>query len=472
MTIRTTPGKIENIDADINECAAQLSERFGYSDPKAFVHTFGCQGNVADSEIIKGFLHSMGFVFTDTPDDADLILFNTCAVREHAEDRVFGNVGALKRIKEERPEVIIVLCGCMMQQQSVCDRIKKSYPFVSIVFGTFMIPSFPLLLNRYLRDHKRLFDISEDHNSITEGLPKFADRSFKSWLPIMYGCNNFCSYCIVPYVRGRERSRSSDAIVSEGRDLINKGSKDLTLLGQNVNSYGKGTDVDFPKLLSLINGIDGDFLIRFMTSHPKDCSHELLDVMAQSEKCARHIHLPVQSGSDRILKMMNRSYTIEKYIDIVDYARKVMPDITITSDIIVGFPNETAEDFELTLELIKRIKFSSLFTFIFSPRNGTPAAKIVDLTDRAEKTQRMAVLLSEQEKIAAQRSAAMVGKTYRVLVEDVSRSGEHDLIGRTSGNVTIDFNGDLSLIGSFAEVRVDHAKNWILTGELVADGQK
>ena len=444
-----------------------IRDRFRDRAPRAFVHTYGCQGNVSDSEFIKGMLAEIGFVFCEDRKDADLILFNTCAVREHAEDRIFGNVGALKKLKEDNPDLIIVLCGCMMQQKEVCEKIRRSYPYVSLVFGTFAIREFPELLYRYISGSKRVFDINERPDILPEGLPVYRDRAFKAWLPIMYGCDNFCSYCIVPYVRGRERSRNADLIVRDAERLVADGAKDITLLGQNVNSYGRGGDTDFPSLLSRIDSIDGDFLIRFMTSHPKDCTPKLLDTMASSKKCARHLHLPFQSGSDRVLQAMNRRYTAEKYLGLVDYARKGMPDISITSDVIVGFPNETEDEFEQTLELIRQVKFTSLFTFIYSPRKGTPAAAIEDKLSYEEKTERMARLLSLQESIAAQRNKELPGKTVRVLTEERSAGIEGFLMGRTEGNLSIDFPGDESLIGSFAQIRITEAKNWLLRGELI-----
>ena len=345
---------------------ALLHQRYPLAAPKAFVHTYGCQGNVADSERIKGMLAEMGYDFTDARENADFVLFNTCAVREHAEDRVFGNVGALKPLKTDKKDMIIALCGCMMQQSHVADRIRQSYPFVNLVFGTFAIHRFPELMYRVLRGGKRVFEIGETQEPVPEGLPVRRDSLFKAWLPIMYGCNNFCSYCVVPYVRGRERSRTPEAVLAEAKEIIAGGAKEITLLGQNVNSYGKNASdgVNFPKLLKMINDLPGDFHIRFMTSHPKDCTKELLDTMAACEKADRHLHLPFQSGNNRVLKAMNRGYTRESYLELIRYARKVMPDISITSDIIVGFPGETYDEFRDTVSLIEEVKFTSLFTFI------------------------------------------------------------------------------------------------------------
>lgn len=447
---------------------ALLSEKYPVAPPLAFVHTYGCQGNVADSERIKGMLAQMGYGFTDTAEAADFVLFNTCAVREHAEDRVFGNVGALKPVKAEKRDMVIALCGCMMQQAHVSERIKKSYPFVNLVFGTFAIHRFPELMYRTLRGGKRVFETAETEEPVPEGLPVRRDSEFKAWLPIMYGCNNFCSYCVVPYVRGRERSRKTEDILAEAREIVSGGAKEITLLGQNVNSYGKNAadGVNFPKLLKMINDMEGDFKIRFMTSHPKDCTRELLDTMAACEKVCRHLHLPFQSGNNRVLKEMNRGYTREQYLELIRYARRVMPDLSLTSDIIVGFPGETYAEFRDTVSLIEEIRFTSLFTFIYSPRVGTRAAKMEDPVPYAEKSKWFTELLKAQEAVAAVRSAGMVGQVYEVLVENETKEKNGMLTGRTAGNVNIDFPGCPSLIGTYRSVRVTEAKNWLLTGEL------
>lgn len=445
-----------------------LSAKYPDRSPKAFVHTYGCQGNVSDSERMKGQLAAMGYVFTEEKEEADFVLFNTCAVREHAETRVFGNVGALKPIKEEKRDMVIALCGCMMQQQHVADRIRRSYPFVNLVFGTYATHRIPELLYRVLSTGKRVFDLTETDGAIVEGLPVYRDHSFKSWLPIMYGCNNFCSYCVVPYVRGRERSRRTEEIIREAKELIAGGACEITLLGQNVNSFGKNSDegVNFPELLRRLNALEGDFKIRFMTSHPKDCTRELLDTMASCEKVAGHLHLPVQSGSDRILREMNRGYTASQYLELIEYAKKVMPELSITSDIIVGFPGETYEDFRETLDLIRKVEFTSLFTFIYSPREGTRAQKMPDPVSAAEKSKWFSELLKAQEEIASKRCASMIGKEYEVLVEGETKELDGRLTGRTEGNINIDFEGDKALIGQYKTVKVTKALNWILSGEL------
>ena len=395
-----------------------LGARYGDA-PRAFVHTYGCQGNVADGERIKGMLAEMGYLFTDTVESADLVLYNTCAVREHAEDRVFGNVGALKNRKAARPGMVVALCGCMMQQPRVAEKIRRSYPFVDLVFGTHVIHRLPELLYRTLCGRNRVFELPDEAGSITEGLPVVRDSSFKAFLPVMYGCNNFCSYCIVPYVRGRERSRMVEAVLEEARSLVEAVTAISRFWGKNVNSYGKDleTPVPFAQLLREINAIPGDFRIRFMTSHPKDCTRELLDAMADCEKVAKHLHLPFQSGNDRVLKEMNRRYTREQYLELIRYARQVMPELSLTSDVIVGFPGETYEAFQDTLSLVEEVGFTSLFTFIFSPREGTPAAKMPDPVSREEKGRWFRELTDLQERVASARNQKLLGKRFRVLVE-------------------------------------------------------
>ena len=438
-----------------------------YSEPpKAFVHTYGCQGNVADGERLKGMLADMGYELVEELEGADLVLYNTCAIREHAEDRVFGNVGALKGIKNANRDMRILLCGCMMQQEHVADKIRNSYPFVDIVFGTHVIHRLPELLYNNLSTGKRIYELPESDGVIAEELPVHRDSSFKAWIPIMYGCNNFCSYCIVPYVRGRERSRAPEAIIAEARSLVESGYKEITLLGQNVNSYGKYPDCgcNFAQLLQQLNDIEGDFIIRFITSPPKDCTHELLDTMARCDKVAKHLHLPFQSGSNRVLAEMNRRYTREKYLSLLEYAYSVMPELSVTSDVIVGFPGETYEEFRETVSLVQQANFTSMYTFIFSPREGTKAASMPDPVSREEKGRWFKELLDAQEVIAAKRTASAVGKVYRVLCESVSKGGLIE--GRTEGNVIVEFPADSSVIGTFRNVKVTESLTWILRGEL------
>lgn len=434
--------------------------------PLALVRTYGCQQNVSDSEHIKGMLAEMGFGFTEEPSEADFILFNTCAVREHAQDRVFGNVGALKAYKRRKPGLIIALCGCMVQQEHVAEKIQKSYPFVDLVFGTHVMHRLPELIWRVISGGKRVKEIPTEDGVIAEGLPVHRDGGLKGWLPIMYGCNNFCSYCIVPYVRGRERSRDPEEVVAEAREMVKAGYKEITLLGQNVNSYGRYTDygVNFPELLRRINAIEGDFIIRFMTSHPKDATNELFDTIAQCEKVSHHFHLPFQSGSNRILKEMNRGYTREQYLDRVRYARSVIPDIAFTSDVIVGFPGETREDFEETLSLIREVGFVSLFTFIFSPREGTPAAKMADPIPAETKSAWFQEMTALQEEIAAKRQATQIGKVYRALLETIA---DGYVEARLADNTVVRVQADPSRLGEYVHVKITDARSWICVGEIL-----
>lgn len=451
----------------INLIAEIMEVRKRGEKPLAYIRTYGCQQNVADSEKIKGMLASAGFGFVEAPDDADFILFNTCAVREHAEDRVFGNVGALKALKRRHPQTLIALCGCMMEQEHIANRIYKSFPFVSLVFGTHSLHHFPELVYNVLVNGKRVFERGNDDNKLYEGLPVKRDGTFKGWLPIMYGCNNFCTYCIVPYVRGRERSREKDIIVSEAKEMIANGYKDITLLGQNVNSYGKTIEsgINFSQLLKEIDSIEGDYWLRFMTSHPKDCSKELIDTIAEGTHISRHLHLPFQSGSDRILKAMNRHYDRKKYLEIINYAKEKIDGLSLTSDIIVGFPGETYDDFKETLTLIREVGFTSLFTFIYSPRVGTPAAKMDDPIPYSEKSKWFQELLAVQEEIAAKRCASMVGSVEKVLIEDEGKNGI--LNGRTSGNIIVEVSAPIDTIGTFQNVKITEARNWILKGKLL-----
>ena len=440
--------------------------------PKACVITYGCQQNVADSEKLKGMLELMGYDFTDDRFEAKLIIFNTCAVREHAEDRVFGNVGSLKSYKRKNPDAVLALCGCMMQQQHIADKIKKSYPFVDLVFGTHVVHRFPQLLYKTLTGKKRVFEIPDTDGVIAEGIPVKRDADSKAWLPIMYGCNNFCSYCIVPYVRGRERSREKAEIIKEFKELVCQGYKEITLLGQNVNSYGKDLtpSVSFASLLRELNDLDGDFRIRFMTSHPKDCTKELIETMASCDKVAQHLHLPFQSGSDRVLKAMNRKYTRSQYMELINYARELMGDeLSVTSDVIVGFPGETYEDFKQTLSLVEEVKATSLFTFIFSPRKGTPAAEMDDPVSREEKSKWFKELTDLQERISAEQMALHKGKTYKCFVYGKGKLADNYVAARNDGNLIIEFEGDESLIGTFQNIKVIEPLTFVMRGEIVKE---
>lgn len=434
--------------------------------PIAHVHSFGCQQNVSDGEKIKGMLAMMGYGFSDSADGADLVLFNTCAVRENAEDRVFGNLGALKHNKKLKPDMLIGVCGCMVQQEHITERIKKSFPYVDMVFGTHVLHTLPQLIYEALTTHKRQISIPQMDGVIAEGIPLRRESKLKASIPIMYGCNNFCTYCIVPYVRGRERSRDPEEIVREAEQLVADGYKELLLLGQNVNSYGRGTDVDFPELLRRINAIPGEFKISYMSSHPKDATHELIDTIAECEKVTRHFHLPVQSGSSRILKLMNRSYTREHYLELINYAKEHIPDVALTSDIIVGFPGETDEEFEDTIKLCDEVRYDAMFTFIYSKRVGTPAASMPDAATREDKQRRFDRLLEAANRVSAEKHAEYIGKTVRVLVDGETGKDEYNLSSRTNGGRLVHLSGDKSLIGQFIDVKITSGNTWALYGKV------
>ena len=433
--------------------------------PLAYVETYGCQQNEADSERIRGMLIECGYGITDTAEGADVVVMNTCAIREHAEQRVFGNLGALTHTKRRHPGQKIFLCGCMAGQTVVTDRIKNSYHHVDGVFSTHHLWQFPEILWRVLNQKKRVFYIEDEAGSIAEGLPQHRDNTLKAWVSIMYGCNNFCTYCIVPYVRGRERSRKPEDILAECRALIEGGTREITLLGQNVNSYGKDLEcgMDFADLLEAICAMDGDFLVRFMTSHPRDASKKLFDTMARNPKIAKQLHLPFQSGSSRVLKAMNRHYDREIYLEKVRYAKSLMPELVLTSDVIVGFPGETEEEFEETLSLIEEVRYDALFTFIFSPRPGTPAASMDDPTPREEKNRRFDKLCALQNRISEEIHSGYVGRTFRCLVDGRDKD---TLTARTEGGRLVRFAGDDSLIGSYHNITITGSTTWSLTGEL------
>ena len=460
---------IQQIKAQEQICARIFKQvTDGGRRPLAMVDTYGCQQNEADSEKLRGYLAEMGYGFTQDEFQADVIVINTCAVREHAEMRVLGNVGALNHSKKNKPEQIIAVCGCMVQQQHMAEKIKKSYPVVDLVFGPHELWRFPELLEQVMTRHKRVFATEDSNGAVAEGIPLHRDGKVKAWLSIMYGCNNFCSYCIVPYVRGRERSRLPEDIVREARELVEQGYKDITLLGQNVNSYGKDLDcgVDFSDLIRMINDIPGDFLIRFMTSHPKDATEKLFQTMAECEKCAHHIHLPVQSGSDRILKVMNRNYDSAKYIRQAELARRYMPDLVITTDIIVGFPGETEEDFEDTIKLCEKVRFDAMFTFIYSKRVGTPAASMPDPYTREDKQKHFDRLMEVSNRISAEKHKEYEGKSFRVLVDGETGKDEYNLSSRTNGGRLVHLKGDPALVGQFVKVKITASNTWALYGEI------
>ena len=466
MNTKTTVISQETLQQQLALCA-QINDLWHSRGvtPKAYVETYGCQQNEADSERIRGLLSECGYRITDTAEGADVVVMNTCAIREHAEQRVFGNLGALTHTKRRHKGQKIFLCGCMAGQQHVSDRIKNSYHHVDGVFSTHHLWQFPEILHRVLTTGKRVFYVEDEAGSIAEGLPQLRDNALKAWVSIMYGCNNFCTYCIVPYVRGRERSRKPEDILAECTALIDSGCKEITLLGQNVNSYGKDLDckIDFADLLAKIAAIPGDFLIRFMTSHPKDASKKLFDTMAANPKIAKQLHLPFQSGSSRVLKAMNRHYDRETYLEKVNYAKSVMPDLVLTSDVIVGFPGETEEDFNETLSLIQQVRYDSLFTFIFSPRKGTPAATMDDPTTKGEKNHRFDQLCQLQNTISEDMHKAYIGQTLRCLVDGQDKNM---LTARTEGGRLVRFAGSEDLIGRYMPITITGSTTWSLTGKL------
>ncbi len=436
---------------------------------RAMVDTFGCQQNVADSQHILGMLEAMGCEFVTEPAQADIVVLNTCAIREHAEKRVYGNLGALTHTKKADPEQIICLCGCMAQRPEVAEKVRKSYRHVDLVFGPQALWKFPELLWQVYSRRGRVFSVEEEHGSIAEGMPVVREGRTRAWVSIMYGCNNFCSYCIVPYVRGRERSREPEQIINEVRQLAAEGYKEITLLGQNVNSYGKdlGTGYDFADLLAALDEIPGDYLIRFMSSQPKDASFKLFDTMARCTHVAKQLHLPVQSGSDRVLRAMNRPYDKARYLELIGYARKVMPELVLTSDVIIGFPGETEAEAMETVALVEQVRFDALFTFIFSPRPGTPAAKMDDPVPRAEKQVWFDRLCDTQNRISEEIHAQYVGRTLRCLIDGESDDSRWPLTARTAGGRLVHLVGDRAAIGAYHDVKITDSNTWALFGEMV-----
>ncbi len=430
--------------------------------PLCYVHSYGCAQNVSDGQKIMGLLSQCGYGFTDDVNKAKLIVLNTCAVRENAEDRVFGNIGELKRLKEKDSKTIIAICGCMTQQKHIADRIKESYLHVDIVFGTYGVSKLPQMIESALAYKKRSFSLQDDSDLMSEDLKQLRQDITKASIPIMYGCNNFCSYCIVPYVRGRERSREIEPIYEEAKALVESGCKELTLLGQNVNSYGYG----FVKLLEKLNSIDGDFRIRFVSSHPKDASRELIDAIIKLPKVAKHLHLPVQSGCDEILFAMNRRYSTSDYIDIVNYARSLEPDFSFSTDIIVGFPGETYEQFCKTKEFLKLVKFDNVFSYVYSKRSGTKAAELTDNISDKQKGLWLRELILEQRETATAWLSRFVGKTLLVLADTDGRTGDGYLAGKSDENIIVEFKGDSVLKGQFVPVKITKAMNWALLGEV------
>lgn len=469
---------MKNITAEEMNQQAVFSNRVktlvlsGGKAPKALVITYGCQQNENDSERIRGMLKEMGYLFTEEKEEADLILYNTCAVREGAEQRVLGNVGALVHEKRRRPHLLIGICGCMMQQEHMAKVIKQKYKHVSFVFGTHTLHKFPQILFEAMKDQKTVISVEDSEGVICEDIPTYREGSPKAWVSVMYGCNNFCTYCIVPYVRGRERSRQPEKVLSEVRELVSKGVTEITLLGQNVNAYGKDLPetIDFADLLVQINRVDGLRRIRFMTSHPKDMSQKLIDTMALCEKVMPQLHLPFQAGSDRILNAMNRRYTQAQYLDLVRRVREKMPDIALTTDIIVGFPNETKEDFEETIKVLEAVRFDSVFSFIYSKRQGTPASVMDDSISDEEKHENFDRLLEVQNRISKEINDACFSKTFELLVEGESKTDSSMLTGRTPGGKIVNFPKEEGIsVGDYIKVTVNKTNTWSLMGEICRD---
>lgn len=434
----------------------------------AFVETYGCAQNTDDSQRIVGMLSEMGYERTYDKEMADVILYNTCAVRENAELRVFGNIGALKAMKAKRPDLIIGVCGCMMQQEHIVEAIKKKYKHVDIVFGTHTLYRFPEIMSKAIEKNERVFDVIDVDGAIAEDLPVVRENTTNAMVSVMYGCNNFCTYCIVPYVRGRERSRDKEDILREVKTLADEGYKEITLLGQNVNSYGNDLDedIDFSDLLKMVEKVEGIERIRFVTSHPKDISDKLIDVLANSNKICKQLHLPIQAGSNKILKAMNRKYTREEYLAKIDKIKAKIPDIALTSDIIVGFPGETNEDFEETIKVLEKVRYDSVFSFVYSRRKGTPAAKMEDVITLEEKKKNLARLMDVQAEISREKNKELEGKTVKILVEGPSKTDKTFLTGRTDGGKIVNFPGDVKLTGEIINVKITKANAWSMYGEV------
>lgn len=438
-------------------------------DKLYFIETWGCQMNEEDSEKLSGMLMSMGYNSCDNRNDADIIIFNTCCVRENAELKVHGNLGQLKGLKKQKQDLIIAVCGCMMQQKGIPEEISKKYPFVDIIFGTHNLHKFPEYLNRVLMNDERILEIESGSDEIIEGMTIDRKSSLKAFVTIMYGCDNFCTYCVVPHVRGREKSRKSEDILNEIRELAKEGYKEITLLGQNVNSYGKGLeeDINFPKLLRKVNEIEGIERIRYMTSHPKDFSDELIDAMKDCEKVCSQLHLPVQSGSDVVLKKMNRHYTKEEYLEKINKIKSLIPDLAITTDIIVGFPGETEEDFQETLDLVKKVRYDSAFMFLYSNRKYTHADMMPNQIPDDVKHERFNRLVETVNSICAEINKEYKDRIVEVLVEGSSKNDENKLAGRTDNGKLVNFTGDKDSIGKIVKVKITNPKSFSLEGEQI-----
>ena len=433
------------------------------------VITFGCQQNNSDSEKIMGMLAEMGYTHTEKKNQADVIIINTCCVRENAELKLYGNIGALKQLKADNPSLIIGVCGCMMQQEHAVEMIRKKYRHVDLVFGTHNIYKLPELLERSMDEKYTLIDILNTEGTIIEDIPVLREEKFKAWVTIMYGCNNFCSYCIVPHVRGRERSRKPEDVVREIEDLARDGCKEVTLLGQNVNSYGKDLDidVDFADLIRLVNEIEGIERIRFMTSHPKDISEKLIHAMRDCKKVCEHLHLPFQAGSNEILRRMNRKYTKQEYLNKVIKAKQEIPGVALSTDVIVGFPGETDEDFEETLDVLRQVEFDQVFMFIYSRRKGTPAAEMEDPASYGDKHRNFEKLVKLQNDISRKTNETYLGSNVEVLVEGTSKNEPEKYTGRTRTGKVVNFSGSDGIIGKLVNVNINEIHSWFLNGEMV-----
>ena len=456
----------KDIDEALSTCARIRASFSG--ERYCYVESYGCQMNDHDAERLIGMLRMMGYTLTDDKTKADFIIYNTCAVREHAEKRVMGNLGALKKLKDEKPSLKIGVCGCMMQQKEVSDRVFRRFPFVDLVFGTHELHRFPQMFEKVLHD-RRVKQVRQMEGEIPEGLPSERLIPFSTNVIIMYGCNNFCTYCIVPYVRGRERSRDPEDIVKECRELADAGFKEITLIGQNVNSYHADDGRDFADILSMVSEIENLERVRFMTSHPKDLSDRLIDVMANNPKVCKHIHLPVQSGSNRILKLMNRCYTRERYIELVEKLRARVPDVEITTDIIVGFPGETEEDFLETISLVEQVGYSAAYTFMYSPRPGTRAAVMDGQISEQVKKERLHKLNDTCAALLKEQNLRYIGKTGEVLCEGCDEREKPTVFGKLSNFKMVYFPGNPSLVGKKVRVRITDTQNNSLIGEMIND---
>lgn len=441
-----------------------------YGRPRlAHTETYGCQQNVNDTERIRGMLKRGGFEFTDEAENADLVIYNTCAVRENAEQRVFGRLGLLKHMKEQRPEMLVAVCGCMVQQEHITEKIKKVHDHVDLIFGTHALWRMPELLYRAMHENGVVVDITDSDGAIAEDVPILRDKHEKAWVSVMYGCNNFCTYCIVPYVRGRERSRAPEDIMAEVKCLVRGGTTEISLLGQNVNSYGKdlGLDIDFADLLRMVNDVPGVRRIRFMTSHPKDLSDKLIYAIRDCDKVCKQLHLPFQAGSNKILKQMNRHYTREEYLEKIEKIKREIPEIALTTDVIVGFPTETTEDFYETLDILKRVRYDSIFSFIYSRREGTPAAKLDFVLTDEEIHRNFDELLEVQNEICKEKNLKYEGRVETVLVDGTSKTDKNLMTGRTDSGKIVNFIGAPGMIGKYIDIKITHAKQWSLEGEIV-----